>query len=119
MAVEPGYGQWLKSPARFVGATISGAAATWGDTAVDSRVISPLAVKADAQAEAVREAQFLAGPIVRDAIVVEGLWSILLGYTVTIRGDRAGYEQGATVFVIGADENKGARYTTLSVLKRL
>jgi len=117
--VEPGYAAWLKAPARFVTTTIAGAAATWGDKALDSEAVSPLAYKADAQAEATRQAQFLAGPLVRDRITVPGLRKDLLGKNVTIYGDRLGYENGATVFVLNVAEQDGARMTTLTVLKRL
>lgn len=119
MAVDPGYGEYLKSPARFVGATISGAAGLWGDQAIDSRLVSPLAFRDDAQTEVIRQAQFLAGPLARDRVVVLGLWASLIGKPVAISGDRAGYEQSPVVFVLGADENEAARYTVLTVLKRL
>jgi hypothetical protein len=117
--VDPGYGAWLKTSARYVGATIAGAAASWGDKAVDSAVISPLAYKADAQAEATAQAQFLAGPIAQDSIVVKGIRKDLIGKLISVGGDRLGYEAGAAVFVIGAAESETARTTTLTVLKRL
>lgn len=117
--VDPGYASWLKSDARYVGATIAGAAAAWGDKALDSRIVSPLAYKADAQAEATKQAQFLAGPIARDNVLVKGLRRDLLGQLVTLTGDRLGYEAGAAVFVIGVKENDGVRTTLLTVLKRL
>jgi len=117
--VDPGYAAWLKTTARNVGATIAGSTATWGDAAVDSTVVSPLAFKADAQAEATYQAQFLAGPLARDTAVVPGLRRDLIGRPVTLFGDRLGYEDGAVVFVVGATEAERARTTTLTVIKRL
>lgn len=117
--VDGGYGAWLKADARTAGATVFGAQAIWGDDALDSRVVSPLAFQADAQAEATAQAQFLAGPLARDRIVVPGLRCDLIGRLVTIFGDRLGYESGADVFVIGAAESDSVQVTTLTVLKRL
>lgn len=115
--VEPGYGAYLQAQARYVSATVAGSLATWGDKSFTSTVMSPIALKADAQAEAIRQAQFLAGPIARDRHVVPGAKAYLIGRPIIITADRAGYESGATVFVIGAAEEGGT--TTLTVLKRL
>lgn len=116
--VEAGYAAWLKTDARYVGATIAGAKASWGDKAISSTVISPLAFKADAQAEAIKQAQFLAGPIARDKAIVKGYRKDLIGQLVTLFADRLGYEPGPSVFVVGAAENDNGT-TTLTVLKRL
>ena len=114
--VTPGYGAYLKAAARFASATIAGAG-MWGDQGQTSSVISPLANQADAQAEAVRQAQFLAGPLVVDNAVVPGRRADLVGTSIYLQGDRYGYEAAPEVFVIGADE--GNTTTTLTVLKRL
>jgi len=118
--VDPGYGAYLKAPARYVSATIAGATAAWGDKALASTILSPIALKADAQTEANRQAQFLAGPFARDRHVIIGLRSDLVGKLITLRGDRLGYEGGGSLaFVIGAAESADVRTTTLTVLKRL
>ena len=117
--VDPGYGAYLQSPARYTTARVAGAAAAWGKSVADSTIMSPLANKADADAEAIYQTQFLAGPIARDRIVVSGLQRDLIGRVVTIRGDRLGYEDGADVFVVGVAESDRARTSTLTVLKRL
>lgn len=118
--VDPGYGAYLKAPARYVSATIAGAGAAWGDKALTSTIISPIALKADAQAEAVRQAQFLAGPIARDRHTVKGLRHDLIGKLITLQGDRLGYEgAGSLAFVIAAVESDEVRMTALTVLKRL
>lgn len=118
--VDPGYASWLKTTARFAGAVVAGAEATWGTRAVDTSVTSALALKADAQAEATAQAAFLAGPLARDKILVTGLRHDLIGRLVTIIGDRLGYEgAGAVVLVLGAQESDRIRTTLLTVLKRL
>lgn len=117
--VDPGYASWLKVQARYVGTTITGAKTAWGDSALDSSVVSPLAFKADAQTEATAQATFLAGPLVRDKILVTGLRRDLMGRIVRVNGDRLGYEAGADVLVIGTQESDAARTTILTVLKRL
>jgi len=118
MAVEPGYAAWLKAPARYVTTNVAGAATRWGDKAQNSTIISPLALKDDAQAEATRQALFLAGPLSRDRIVVKGLRHDLIGTQRRIRGDRLGYETAPICFVIGAAEAEDGRTTTLTVLRR-
>jgi hypothetical protein len=118
-AVDAGYGQYLKSPARFTTAFISGSAGTWGTKAVNSGIMSPIALKADADAEVVRQAQFLTGPIARDVHVVAGQQAALIGRLVTITNSKLGYEGGADVFVIGAVEDETADKTTLTVLRRV
>lgn len=118
-AIEPGYAAWLKADARYVSATVAGAVASWGDLAEDAAIISPLALKADAQTVANQQAGILAGPLARDTILVAGLHSDKIGLAITITGDRGGYEDGATVIVIGAQENNDVRSTILTVIKRL
>lgn len=118
-AVEPGYASWLTSPARYVSTTIAGAVAAWGPLAEDSTVITALAYKADAQTVANQEASILAGPNARDKLLVNGLHADKICSVVTIVADRAGYENGANVFVIGAQESETVKTTVLTVIKRL
>jgi len=118
-AVPSGFGAWLKSPARYSTATIVGAADAWGEKATTSTNVSPLAYKTDADAEAVRQAQFLAGPIARDTHVVIGARSDLIGRVVRIIGPKLGYDDGVDVFVVAAVESETNGTTALTVLKRL
>ena len=118
-SVDAGYASWLKADARYVSATIAGAAAAFGDKALDSSTISPLALHDDAQVEAIRQAQFLAGPLARDKHVVKGQKAYLVGQPITLFNARLGYDQGPTVFVIDADESQIPGATILHVLKRL
>lgn len=118
--VDGGVATWLKSEARFATSVIAGAAAAWGAKGVSSTIISPLALQADAQVEAARQAAFLAGPTAVDLHIVKGARRDLVGKVVTMLGDRLGYSSaGTNVYVIGADETKTPGMTELSVLKRL
>jgi len=117
--VEPGYASWLKAEARLVTGTVAGAAEKWNDLATDTAVTTALAFKADAQPEADAQAAFYAGPIARDRITVPGLLAGLIGKVRTIVADRDGYQGGAAVFIIDADESETVKVTTLTVLKRL
>lgn len=115
-SVPAGYGAYLQADGRYTTAAISGASAAWGDKALASSIMSPIAYKADADTEVARQAQFLAGPLVRDITLVPGQRSDLLFQVVTIYADRLGYEGGAVVFVIGVAEQTNG--TLLTVLKR-
>lgn len=116
--VDPARADWLKREALFSAATVSGAFTKWGDLALDSTIISALALKADADTESAKQAAFMAGPLAREKIDVIGFRKDLVGQVVTITGDRLGYEAGGlAVFVLGAAEQGG--FTTLTVLRRL
>jgi hypothetical protein len=80
--------------------------------------MSPLAFKADADAEVVRQASFLRGPIAKDVHVLPGKLSSRVGRIVTIKNPKLGYAAGVDVFVLGAVENENGT-TTLTVLKRM
>ncbi len=118
-AVDAGYAAWLKSQARYVTAHITGSETAYPAGTVDSEIISPIGAKADAEAEVVRQAQFLAGPIARDTHVMVGQLSHLVGTLVSITGDRLGYEDGRLCFVVEAREEQDRATTILSVLTRL
>jgi len=117
--VEPGYASWLTLPARYVSTAIAGAASAWAGLAEDSSIISPLALKADAQTVATSQAQILAGPNARDQLTIAGLHADKIGTVINVTADRAGYENGANVFVVGAQEADEGKVTTLTVIKRL
>jgi len=114
------YAQWLKAEALFALGTVVGAQANWGDKALDSTTISPLANAADAATEATAQAAFLgAGPLAIDKATVTGQRQDLTGQVITITGDRYGYEgAGKVVFVLGAAEQDNGT-TILTVLRRL
>lgn len=115
-AVDPAYGQWLKADALYVRVAPAGAG-VWADRGASIKRLSSLAVRDDAAAEASRQAQFLAGPLVRDRVLVRGARRDLVGRTVAIAGDRLGYEQPRACFVLGAEE--GPSETVLTVIRSL
>ncbi|MBX9881275.1 MAG: hypothetical protein K2X73_04810 [Sphingomonas sp.] len=115
-SVDPAYGQWLKADALYLRARPAGAG-IWGDRGASLKAMSPFALRDDAAAEADRQALFLAGPLVRDRVLVPGQRRDLIGRAVQIIGDQLGYEQPRTVFVIGIDE--GSSETVLTVIRSL
>lgn len=118
--VDAGLKSWLGSTALYVGASDAATVARWGDRATDTEYLSPIAIEADADAEAVRQLSFLAGPLARDEHVVQGLRHDLLGKTIRITGTGLGYEApGAVVFVLRVEESDATDMTTLTVLRRL
>jgi hypothetical protein len=113
---NPGTVQFLKSPALFTKATAA-SAGTWTDRAVDSEIISPLALKAAADTEAARQIAFLEGPLVEDAILVPGKRKDLFGKVITAAGDPLDYSAGVIAFVIGFQESDST--TLLSIIRKL
>jgi hypothetical protein len=116
VSVEPTFAERLKAPASYVAATVASDA--WGAAAVESEIISPLALRDDAAQEASRQLAMLQGPLALDEHIVPGKLSSLVGHTVIIRGDRLGYDLPARVFVLEAQEQADGT-TVLSVLKGL
>lgn len=116
--VDAATAEALKAPALYVTATPAGAA-EWGDLAVDSEIISPFALAADATNEATRQAAFLGGPLVQDTHLVAGARRDLFGEFVRLTGDRLGYQNGAFAFVIGVTEAEDRTTTTLTVVRPL
>lgn len=110
---------YLKNVALFTAAASPSGVAWTSDRAVETEIISPLRDKADADAEATREAAFLKGPLVEEVVRVSGARRDLMLKAVTIKGDRMGYGgAGATVYVIGFAELDNNE-TDLIVLRSL
>lgn len=119
MSVDAETVAWLKEGSLYSTATDAGVAAAWGDDARETTISSPLALSAGAAAEAARQQEFLEGPLAIDVVTVKGLRSDLIGRPVTVTCDRLGYDGGATVFVIGVEEEARVERTVLTVLRRL
>lgn len=119
MIVDPSIAQWLKSEALVASANDNLVQAAWGDLAATTEIMSPLAELADAQDEAARQLAFLGGPLAIDRLQVDGLRADLIGLPLDLTADRAGYEGGLRVFVIGVEELEGVDRTNLTVLRRL
>lgn len=120
MSVDAGFAAWLQSEALFVARSDATLAARWGTKAVESEGMTPLALRADVEAEADRQLEFLGGPLVRDTHLVKGLRRDLIGRVVTITGDRLGYTAaGKPCFVVGVEEIDGAEMSRLTVIASL
>jgi hypothetical protein len=119
MAIDSGFIAWLQSIALYTTAADAGTVARWGADATTSEIISPLALKAGADAEAARQIAFLSGPLAVDRLLVPGLRRDLLGQVFTAQGAPLGYAAGADVFVIGIAESETVQTTALLVLRRL
>lgn len=116
MAVDAPFADWLRSQALVA---VDASASAWGALAVDSSITSPLAVKADAEAEAQRQHAFLGPPAVIDVLRVPGRNVDLVGQAVTLTADHEGYRAGAVVFVLSAQEQEGDNSTIVRVIRRL
>jgi len=119
VTVDAGTIGWLKTSVLYEASTSAPLAAAWGGDAVETEIVSPLALLADATIEAARQQSFLGGPLAVETHDVPGLRLDLYLRPVTIVGDRLGYDAGVTVFVIGVQEQEGAKRTTLTVLRKL
>lgn len=119
MSVDAEFAAWLQSEELISVATDAAAEAKWGAIAIDTRISSPIAFAADAVTEAARQLAFRPGPLVVDVLRIPGLHLELIGEVVTIRAEKAGYQAGVDVFVLGADEIDGDGGTKLTVLRRL
>ena len=104
---------WLQSPELIAEAARD--ASAFGTSATDSRIGSPLADKADADAEAARQLAFLGPATVVDQLRVEGEQVGLIGRCLPFAVDG---QAAAAGFVLGAQElDTGG--TLLTVLRRL
>lgn len=117
--VDPDFAEWLGRAELTARAADGAADAKWGTLALDARISSALAFKADADAEAARQRAFLAGPLAVETLRVGGQQIALIGEVVTLRASGGGYAAGVDVFVLGADETETGGGTLLTVLRRL
>lgn len=115
--VEPTFGDWLKATALYATAT-NGLAAFYGDEAIEAEIVSPLANKTAALAEAVRQLDFIGGPLAIDEHIVIGRLAGLVGTSAPITCASLGYETGPVCFILGAVENADGT-TTLTALRKL
>lgn len=118
MTVDAGFADWLRAKAVYAQATDATVLATWGVDATESEIISPLALKDDALAEAARQIALWGGrPVVVDTHIVPGQRRDLYLRTVTLQIARLGYDAGIDCLVLGYAE--GETTTQLAVLRRL
>lgn len=117
--VDPVYAQYLMSQTLWAVASDDAAATRWGATAAIKERRTTIATKADAEAEAARQLAFMAGPLVMDEHVLLGQWVRYRGQVVTITGNKLGYDAGAEVFVLGAQDALATGTSVVTVLRRL
>ncbi len=118
MLVGAAFAEWLRSPELVEVVTRPEATGPWGDLAIDSRISSPLALRADAVSEGVRQLGFLGYAMAVETIEVAGWQSGAVGLSRRVRAPVAEYADGPTVFVIAADEREGGT-TLLTVLRKV
>ena len=119
MTVDSGYAQTLKGDASYKVYEDAAIKAAWGELAIDTEIITSLALAADADVEGPRQLDFLKGPNVKDAAVVTGWRSDLIGKVIIGKNPKLGYDgAGKSCFVVGATENRNGT-TTLLVIRRL
>lgn len=118
-SVDPIFAQWLQASALWHVETDAAEETKWGELAAVTERLSPLALKADAVAEAVRQLDFLSGPIAADVHLLTGEWRAYIGQVITLTIDKLGYDAGADVFVIGAEDNLATGLSNVTVLRQL
>lgn len=119
MSVDADFAAWLGSACLNAVASSPALEAAWGTLAATSELISALADKADAEAEAARQVDLFGAPMVVEVLQVPGLRVDLACKPVNLTASRAGYTAGATVFVLGAKELDQVERTNLTVLRKL
>lgn len=119
MSVEPLFAQWLQSDGLMTVVSNASLLAIWGDDAQTSERMTTLAHKADAEAEAARQLDFLGGPLVIDTAELRGTWTAYIGEVITLTHDDLGYDGGVDVFVIGAEDRHSAGTANITFLRRL
>lgn len=119
--VDPIFAQWLMAPALWRVSADATLNARWGASAQTTERVTTIANGADVAAEAARQIAFLGGngPLAIEEHELVGEWAQYLGRIITLTIDRLGYDAGLNVFVIGAQDNRGAGTSILTVIRRL
>jgi hypothetical protein len=119
MPVNPSLAEHLKSAALFESADSAPVLAAWGEIARTSDVISPLADRADAAAEAARQLALLDAPRATDRHEIPGLWPVAVGDVVNITSEDLNYSAGRNVIVVQVILDRPNDRTQLLVETRL
>ncbi len=118
--LDTGFAQWLRQEALYTSLANAGLASGLLDSAIESEIISPLAIKAAADSELARQIAVLGGPLALDRHVVKGQRRDLVGKCITLfePGGSFGYNPGVAVFVVSAEEQDD-NLTVLEVIRSL
>lgn len=119
MSVDAEFAAWLGSACLNAVSSSPTLEAAWGTLAAAGELVSALADKADAEAEAGRQVDLFGAPMVVEVLQVAGIRVDLACKPITLTASRAGYTAGATVFVLGAKELDQVERTDLTVLRKL
>ena len=117
--VDPLFAQWLQAEALYAVRTDATLDARWGDSAIVSERISPIALLGDANTEADAQLAFMGGPLVEDVHIVKGQMTTYLGQCIDLTIDELGYDSPVTVFVIAAQDDRATGMSLINVLRRL
>lgn len=118
-AVDPLFAQWLMGPGQWELAEEAVLKARWGADAQTTERMTGLAQLADANAEALRQLAFFGGPLAKDVHLLVGEWNGFRGRVITLTVTQLGYDGGADVFVLGAEDDRATGVSRVTVLRRL
>lgn len=118
-AVDPVFAQWLQDDGLWHVEADATLAARWGARARTSERMTTIAIKADAQAEAVRQIAFMGGPLVIDEHLLPGQWAAFIGQVITVTTAKLGYQAGVDVFVIAVQDERSTGLSRVTVIRRL
>ena len=116
--VDPLFAQWLQSDGQWQVSVDAALQARWGVTAQTSERMTTIALKSDAEAEALRQIGFLGGPLFIDSATVPGAWESHMGQVITVAIDKLGYDDGEDVFLIGAQDDLAVGTSEISIIRR-
>lgn len=118
-AVDPVFAQWLQAEGLFQVSEDAVLRARWGDKALTTERMTTIALKADATAEGARQLAFLGPVAVIDEHLLLGEWRDRRGQVITLTVAKLGYDAGVDVFVLGAEDDRAAGTSRVTVLRRL
>ena len=118
-SVDPLFAQWLQAEGLYQVSDDAVLRARWGDKALTTTRMTTIALKADATAEGARQLAFLGPVSVIDEHLLVGEWRDRRGQVITLTIKRLGYDAGADVFVLGAEDDRQAGTSRVTVLRKL
>lgn len=118
-AVDPVFAQWLQAEGLWQVSEDAVLRARWTDKALTTSRMTTIALKADATAEGARQLAFLGPVSVIDEHLLIGEWRDRRGQVITLTSGKLGYNAGIDVFVLGAEDDRAAGTSRVTVLRRL
>ena len=118
-SVDPIFAQWLQSEGLWQLSEDVVLVARWGDKALTTERMTTIALKADATAEAARQLAFLGPVCAIDEHLLVGEWRGYRGQVITLKIAQLGYDAGADVMLLGAQDDRASGLSRVIVLRRL